>query len=236
MSEIVVVLMMIGVMVITVNLRACFFEALLPSRHPDMPPDPKISEDSCRYFLLGFGATRLVLTAYTLYVAVHVTNARPRACRELLLLSCAAAYALAFVHSTGGWPVVSGGHVSSLLFSAFLLDVCAFTIDDFLPAPLLVADQTASRSAEGGASTMLGAAIADATSTQAPGAAAPANAPPVLKLQSETFTRRSVRRCAALGSRLRLLVPQDTAYLVRRHERMLIISSALWWPMPSERP
>ena len=43
-SEVIIVLLMIGAMVIAVNVRACFFEQLLPSRQPDLPPDPRIAK------------------------------------------------------------------------------------------------------------------------------------------------------------------------------------------------
>ena len=193
-SEGVVVLMMTGAMVTAVNVRACFFESDLP--HPsDEPPDPRISDDSCRYFLVAVGATRLVLTAFTLYVALYVADARPRAWRELLLLALTAVYAATFVAALSHWqpvfaPSASRTSLQAFLFGASLLDTALFMTDDFLP-PAAAASAQTTHAGDGGDGGGDG-------------------------------VRKS--RCAMLWTAVRMRVPLDGEYLVRRHERMVIIS------------
>jgi hypothetical protein len=245
-------------MIVTVNVRACFYDELVhppdelppppPSTHfpdllapppppplpPPLPPpsaamprplddpDPSVSRDSCRYFLFGYGGTRLVLTAYTLHVACHVADARPRALRELLVVLLGSVYAATFFCAGDVWFDVSGSVTAHLLgfFSFAMLDTAAFTLDDFLPLPAVVADAATDDEADGAANA-----------ANAVNAARTADTPPRPGLSRShsmriTFSvdRSSHSRCVTWWSRLRLRVPLDKAYLVGRHERMVLIS------------
>jgi hypothetical protein len=199
-SELVVGLMMAGAMVSSVNIRACFFEDLLPKTDPDLPPDPRISANSCRYFLLGFMGTRCVLTGFTFYVACYVADARPRAWRECLVVAVGALIAaLAYANFPHYHQAGLSSYVGAILFGGAALDTLAFHVDDFLPTSALPTSALAPSSAVG--------ARGGSPSSPPPAAAAAATS----------------RSCVFLTT-LRLRVPLDTSYLVKRHERMVIIS------------
>jgi low temperature requirement protein LtrA len=101
-SELYVVLLMAGAMVLAFNQRACFFDDLLPregnATHtrggwraggaleagapPLLTPEPGAH---CAYFAAAFGCCRATQTVLTLYVGCFVRLARPLVWRELAM-------------------------------------------------------------------------------------------------------------------------------------------------------
>ena len=178
-SEIVVVVLMSGVMMFTINVRACFFEALLEK--PDIPPDPRMIEDSCRYFLYSFGGSRVVLSLYTIYIGWCVRDARPRVWRELMLVGAVVTAAVALERwiapsDDSTWAI--SNHAQAALLGASAVDTALFHVDDLLPR-----------------------------ATHAP-----------------TSAPSTKRTGGCLSRVLRLRVPVDATYLIRRHERMVVIA------------
>ena len=74
-TELVVIVLMMGVMCMALNVRGCFFPSLL-----GVPESPT---DSCMYFIAGFAGCRAVLTGVAAYVAIYVRPARPTWWREV---------------------------------------------------------------------------------------------------------------------------------------------------------
>ncbi|KAL1511428.1 hypothetical protein AB1Y20_006227 [Prymnesium parvum] len=118
-SELVVVLLMLGAMVMAFNTRECFFHDLLGGA-ADTPR-------ACRVYSAAFVCTRLVLSVFTGYIARHVAAARPRVWRELaLLLAMLPACAVAAATS----PSASLG----VIFGSSTLDFALFAADDLIPS------------------------------------------------------------------------------------------------------
>lgn len=131
-------------------------------------------------------------------MAIHVADARPLALRELGLLLAVFGFVAIFWFATDAWDDLSSW-VQMLLVGISLLDAAAGMIDDFITPPAKF-DEPAEPART--------AADAAAAAGGGGGGMGGADAP----------------RVAVRISWLRLRVPLDTLFLVRRYERMVVVS------------
>ena len=118
-SESIIKFMMVGVMIMTLNTRECFFPSLLLD---DVLYD---HQTACTYFSAGYGACRGLLTALVAYVSFHVREARLMLCRELVLWTLLLPLLVALPRLVSHHDQFSIGSIWApfLVFIASLIDV-----------------------------------------------------------------------------------------------------------------